>query len=779
MALLTGDAVPRLYDFALNGVGYLVAWELDRELLSPWKAAYLETAVDMRVEKRDVASEEMSENKLDYSFWKSQRDWTDGAGQDRFDAPKSSHNAFSQSRGMNVTVPGQATILPSTSLLVALPNVDPVPQKMVATDQAVFAAAAQPNLKKFSATDASDVSNVSTGTETAQPVFDMATDGGQVYVALGADGTHVLQSPFNTQLESFDTTTGWSVTSGSATITSDTTGQKEGAGALSIRFPSNPATIAKTEGPWDFTTADQVSFWYTCAAGANYQIRLVTSPGNYYFRTLSSSLPLGWTNDVSAKSAWTAVGSPNWASIATVNIVANSATNIEFDDLRSLQSGSSFSHFSDWDCRVLGWAKDRLYGGGIKTGSTWRFFEVGSLATSTEWLALPASWTITCIGELGGFVYFAATRGNRGLIYAFDGTNPPFAAAPLPLGDIPLSLTPFLGAGFLVGCRRVNTATTSGQGVLYRAFPLATGHLTLERVLTVGTQGDGKDYGIRCGFAASDMVRYGWSYAGPPDTLTNPQVDTTTTGLGVYNPQTGGYSRWKHAVAQGVVMSACLFKGLEYFTIDGQGVYGESNSGALVADPFLIGSLMDWNIDALKLLLNAQVGFKSLPAGGSVIVDYSTDEGTTWSSLITDTTAGDKKTGAPIRVTAQDAQYRVRVTPGSGNANVTLKKAGISAIYGEKPRRDYKIAVKAYSQMSLKNGTPHPQSGPGLPHAVVSGIQALHDSQTIVQFQPIGYGEEHTDVVDVRVASLETHRTWVEGSGWSINCKIELLEVPA
>lgn len=76
-------------------------------------AAYIETATDIVVEKSDTTVDSMSENKVDKLYWESERSWHAGAGQRRYSDPKTSDpNAFLLSQGVDVRVPGQATLVP-------------------------------------------------------------------------------------------------------------------------------------------------------------------------------------------------------------------------------------------------------------------------------------------------------------------------------------------------------------------------------------------------------------------------------------------------------------------------------------------------------------------------------------------------------------------------------------------------------------------------------------------------------------------------------------------
>jgi hypothetical protein len=982
MPTLTKNELPGLYDCGLNGVGLLLAWEVDKELLSPWKTAYIVEADDILVEKRDNLVEEMSENKLDRYYWRSQRSWDYGAGQLRFEVNLPgflSNRAFLDSQGLDVfTNPGQASLLPSTSKILALTNQGPLaPQLMVATDQFVYVAAGQPNLQRFSSLTAADTVAVSTATETAQNVLGIATDGSTVYVALGPDGVHRGTGPILTQIDNFDTITGWSGPAG-VTFAADSVDFKEGTASLQVSNTNTSGTnvATKTIAATDMSNVNQFIIWvksnFAVAAGLA-RLRLQTSAGNYFERQLPALAAGVWLQDTSVRlTDWVATGAPNWASITaealvapntaaqfrdsrtattsgfatsitvlvpplvqngdlmvmavssrkgsqplqvpgavtgwtiqgtqingdevlqiytrtasaeptsytintsnsqysvaaisayfnhggfdfistagtsaastsvTVSVSTSSANELvlgvftntlasmniptvetlhgsgattapssmaygdeilaspgsisrtasftssgnwigylvgikpgtsaeimHYDDWER-NTGSAFSHFSDPDYRVLGWAKDRLYGAGIKTGTQWAFREVGSGATSKEWLALPDGYQVTDIQELGPYVYFTANRNTVSKIYAFDGTNTPFICLTMPPGENAVKLQPFLGAGCLIGARRVGSISPSfGLGVLYRAFPQGSGHLTAERVTTFGAD-DGKDYAPQAGSAYLDVAYIGRNFPAP-----------NRTGLTAYFPATGGFARHVEASnATGVVVGAVMFKNHKMFTIDGQGVWSESSTGVLEPTGFVLSSVMDWNIDSNKILMKGELATMPLPAGSTATLEYTPDQGKTFTTVgVQSATAGILVSAPIVNVQVQIAQTRATITPDTTTlVSPILKKAGLAALYGLKPRRLYKMAIKAYSYMTLKNGTDHPNSGPGLSVSIESFLQGLRDNQTVVQFQPPGWGEEQTsDIPQVRIGQMKVHRNWTQQSGWSNICLVELFEVP-
>lgn len=100
-------------------------------------------------------------------------------------------------------------------------------------------------------------------------------------------------------------------------------------------------------------------------------------------------------------------------------------------------------------------------------------------------------------------------------------------------------------------------------------------------------------------------------------------------------------------------------------------------------------------------------------------------------------------------------------------------------MYGSKPRRDYKVAIKAHEYGLLNNGVPDPRCGPSFGHQILTSLETLRNTQTVVQFQPVGYGEEHTDVVNVRIGAINMNRQFLPAAGWAVTVLIELIEMPS
>lgn len=771
MTTLAEDAF-RNFDAAIDGVGLHIAWDSDE---NPYRL----NAPDFRLERTDIG-DELSENKLDDLYWGSQRSWHHGAGQDRLNMPQvSDPYRYLSSRHLDVTEPGKLTVLPSSTrrlstLTNSLPN---APLRARPTDDFVYVAAAQPNLKRFSLLDASDAADVSTGTETSQSVRDFATDGRSLYIALGPDGTHRLLPPSDTQIDAMDSATGWTGTA----PTADTGIKQEGAASLKLTTASAQVTAAKTISAIDLSGANLISIRArathdsdSAAVSALLEIRLGTDASNYFYYSwqFGGDVRDVWFALTQARSAFSTQGAPNWASITYIAIsvfTTTGATNMSgwFDDFR-YQTGNAGLHFSDHDSRVLTWAKDRLYGGGLKSGSStvWEFFEIapdsGTASTNfTVNYTLPDGWEITSIAALGQFVYFAAARKNRGAIFAWDGeTRTAFVAREIPHGYVPTHLGPFSGVAMLIGLREVSSVSTDGgRGVTWRGFQTPSGSLETEAIETFGAD-DGKDYSVRCSMEYRDLVYFGRSF-----------TEAGSAGIGFYNPTTGAYGDHLHthtagsgAPQTGRVLDVFVFRGRRIFVIDGMGLWIESTTHASNPRPAeLISSKIDLNVAANKGWLVGEVVWGgTINPGEAVEVKYSIDGGVTWVNLIseTDSTINRKRvalTTASSGVSAPSIQFKVKLVTVTGT-NLEIHEVGLAGWPATKPKATHTLLIRAFPDEQQRSGVHIHDRSDGWD--LLKKFRDLRDAASAVEYQPPWWLLDTAQTLTVRVSSVDTVGPW-------------------
>lgn len=1014
MATLRLDELAR-YDAALDGIGLIIQWE--------WDHPYRLQAPDLIIERQDVDIE-LTENKLDTLVWGSNRSWHQGAGQRRLDVPEvSSAFRYFRSEGIDISEPGEAKLLPRTVKFLTLTNLLPdEPLVLVSNDAFVYIAAGNVVKRGTDILAGADFVDVPSGVAGTQKIKDIETDGTKVFIAVEGEGIHsnpgTVIAGGSFQLESFNTTTGWTGNPTFAAITND---KQEGTASLQLLTVATdpPFTGAKTLGgaPHNLSNATQIRFWVETTenerVAGELKMRLITSAGNYFERSLPALDPFTWIQDVTARTNWTSVGTPDWGNINSIELespayeipfrgstsnavgdaengvsqltltrppeakvgdtmvasvvvssssvsltgptgwnllredlntngairlvtywrvvqsgdsswnwivdgyvprlagmimaygvitdllgstpsstgatlhdsngpivipevnmdqsrgarlvavaavnAANERTNgmgfinaslterenaitstvlegassdtaivgadefidvigltgtrsadtvsptssncggvgftvpcVDFagqmftlrpfatdsrwDDLGYSNPDDAFSSFATHDTRVLGWAKQRIYAAGLKSGSStqWEFFEVAANGTESVIYIIEDGWQVTDIKELGQMVYFTASRGDRGVIFAYDGENAPFVALRFDPGQIPILIIPFAGSGCLIGVRKVVSSTTAGPGLLYRAFPTASGHLQADIIEEFG-EDDGKAYAPRTGFAYADAVYFGLNYGG------GTEFAGGGSALGTYLPFRG-FGGWAHHIANaqaGVVVGSGIFRGKRLYTIDGQGAYAEHRDGLLVDSGFIISSEIDANLDVNKLWLRQETGFEPLVAGTKVSHEFSTDDGATFTGVVEETVANVTILQTPRNVKSPRIQYKVNLfsDPTTNLLTPILHKSGIGGWPAARPLATHILTIRAFPGKEDRAGARTMSRPQG--YELLNDLVTRRDAGDVLDYQPPWYHFSQK-VLKVRIAGIETVGPWgvggKEGQGGFI--QLILKEVP-
>jgi hypothetical protein len=675
LVTLTDNSLPTLYDCALAGVGYRVAWEIAK-LLHFKHGPYLEIAHDIVVEKTDFNVEEMTENKLDLLYWQSQRSWHNGAGQIRFNVPKSSDPyAYLSSFNVDVRVPGQAFLLP-------------------------------------------DVASLSISGSSLGPYSKLCVGGGFLYQEdTGGNSWNRITVP--------------ATDSGSATSTSVTAG---------------------TGGVVE-CCSDGQNAYFADPNAVTPQIRQLTP-----------------TSAVAATFSSTAFGTGTAAV----------------------------------DARSMAWVKQRLVFAGVQSGTfgttaaVWRIAQVASTGgTASEIALLPAGYSVPRFGivELAGFVLIAAVSDHQSVIYAWDQFTSPYVVAELPEGDQITSMESFLGTEVCIGCRRLKSSAGVGSGVLYVGAATGAGQLVLSEVVELTDKG--QPYPIGFPTDANDYAIVGMASRGKYT-----YFSWQPFGLGVYDHANQAYSRYignlnptgtppQTGVEIGDVV--VVKRRLVFSRTSDHRSYLEYINKR-VASGQIVGSVMDWNIDKAKTVNQFEFGMLPLPAGTSISMDYSTDNAATWTNVLADTTTGDtlasttSTVSTQFQVNAQAINYRITMNS-DGTATLTprLKKAGFGAWYGSKPKKEWTVAIDVSDRLTNKNGSPFRLIGgstaitgpnPQLWDLILANIRTLRDNQTIVSWQPPGYGDTHNEVWVVQVRGFDTYRWYEPQSGFGGIIMLSLKEAP-
>lgn len=424
---------------------------------------------------------------------------------------------------------------------------------------------------------------------------------------------------------------------------------------------------------------------------------------------------------------------------------------------KSAAGGAGAEFGTNIKATVLEWAKDQLFAAGPHYSSPRHsLFTINSSGTPTEIYKFPVNLKVVQMCELGPLLYIAvqSTVSYKSWIYAYDGTNAPFIALPMPDGDMITSMTPFLGAGMLIGAVRQRD-TGAQPGVVYIGFPQGQGHIVLlqREIVVVGdTDSTVRTYTMARGVSWGKAVYFPWPYA-------TTDLNGTESGIGVYYPEFASYGRHLHAASQtNLIGGIARWKGRMFFTVQGSGLYAEQTT--YLSSGNVISSVIDLNNDVLKLWFKGDAGFDPLPANTSVQLEYSTDNGTTWTSLGTvSTLAATLLEGNPY-VQTKRIQYRLTLASSSGNANtpvVTTSRIGGWPISAVKP--EHILVIRAYPRFEFRTGQQIHNTKRGWD--LFDQLAAKRANGTVCDYQP-PWWRHSNQTLKVRVSTLSV----LHGLSW-------------
>lgn len=456
------------------------------------------------------------------------------------------------------------------------------------------------------------------------------------------------------------------------------------------------------------------------------------------------------------------------------------------------------------DVGCVAFVKGRLVAAGPIAGDAtgrWRFWQAATDPTpSTEVIVFPEGFTVPRHGivEIAGFVLIAAVSSHYSVIYAWDGSTTPYVACYLPEGDQVMCLSSYLGVEVTIGVRRLkSTGTNIGNGVLFVGQATAAGQLALSEVMEIGDGSvvipldqnnptgatDTNDYAIRCLASRGRYTYFNWGKA---------------LAVGVYDHANQSFSRANTMSGVGSTLTDIAVCQRRIAANVSNGIASElwvENISKMASTGTIVGSLMDWNIDKLKSVAQAQFGTLPLPVGTSVTMDYSLDNNQTFTNILTMNTTGATMVQTTNTLTNQFLQtvpvisYRINLNSDVATRQLSpiLKKVGFGAWYGEKPKKTWSVAVDIGDGQTLKNsapfvligGTPVMQGdSPSLWQLILNNIRSLWASQAVVSWQPPGYGDTHNDIFVVQVRGYTAYRWYESAAGFGGIVFVELKEAP-
>ncbi len=369
------------------------------------------------------------------------------------------------------------------------------------------------------------------------------------------------------------------------------------------------------------------------------------------------------------------------------------------------------------------WAAGRICAAVATTGTTPNRFttlnDSGAEERTNGHLTLPAGTTITLGGETAGHVYFGASSGNTGSVYAWplgldssSNFHTPFEALELPAGLAPTAVA--VGGG-MVWVRAYRTeGTNQGQAVILRCVPDQSGALVATTLVEIAPTGTTADHSVGGFSTHGDLVFFGWK------TMSN-----SNAGVGAVDLVSGGWAKWLEAGADGDVTTIDVWQGHPVFAVVGQGVYRE-NPSAYVSSGELVTSIADGGSVLDKLWDDVVMVCSPLPSGSSITVSHSLDNYASWTSIGAIDTAGTTTRTLPLNKEAKTSALKL-VLARTGSSAPTLSLA--QTRYHPLGLADtiVQFVVDCGDQLAGLNGAPLPENGVG------SGARRARTLEALVQ----------------------------------------------
>lgn len=430
----------------------------------------------------------------------------------------------------------------------------------------------------------------------------------------------------------------------------------------------------------------------------------------------------------------------------TATDLASDGTNWYATDGASIRRNNTAADPAvDWstvDVTEIEWVGDRLCGIDSATGPNFTSFSSAGVEENVGGIQTFAGATLRGITGGDGFAWFGVNYTQTGHIRAWElggAVGSTTIALTLPEGEMVDNLYFYLGNVF------VASRTEADWVKIYRCV-VTEGRLTPQFIVEYDTTVFPT---TKISFAGNDrFVAFTW-----PGHM---QRDGTS-GIAVYDLESGGYARW-YAVGgtgggfgtgvQSVVRWADDF-GVGITSATTGGFYGK-DSTPTNAIGFVETSVSDLASNVVKVLSNVSLTTK--PLTGSVDVEYSTNTNGTFIDVGTMSGAGVTTVSFDAdNVTASSFGFRLTLTP-SGSAGPIVKL--LAAKTHPLGLRDQLVVVPVdcLDERNGLNGQLIPESGPGYGRAQARTLESL--TGRIVRFQDVDWPDEPSADFEVQAVEL-------------------------
>lgn len=424
---------------------------------------------------------------------------------------------------------------------------------------------------------------------------------------------------------------------------------------------------------------------------------------------------------------------------------------------------------------VIRAAKHRLYAFGTPSGGPPGLYEIPTEGTAGAVvpvlkLTLPAGVAAADIKEAGGLVLFGITGGfsiGPATLYAYDGTNAPYAAAVFERGEDLLFIHPVLGGSQVMIFTRRQRASGEVRNVVYVATVQGT---TLSAIQLVYEYSD--DYNNGAIFEATNIGQHVF-FGGQVDTLQG-----TGVGVDAYNYVQGSVA---HHLQPPTVDSTHVRAITQY---QGRLVFFQNQSGAMKVltesntDYVTVGELttsaIDLNVDAPKQWTVIEAGCLPLKPGQKIEVYWSADDPSAADYRLAGTlTPGLTNQSFPLGVISRQLTLKAKLY-GTSTTTPTLVKLGVAAQMARLPKLSHNMKIRAYSRMERLDRAPFERSGrETYIHDLAAHMEAMRHTGRAVWLQsPLSRQDGHADLVKIGQVLKRMFNNPAQGVGGEISVEL-------
>lgn len=373
--------------------------------------------------------------------------------------------------------------------------------------------------------------------------------------------------------------------------------------------------------------------------------------------------------------------------------------------------------------RSLAWANRLIYA--VDAGN---FYSIIPAGTATTQFTPPSGWTFQDVtakrgGAIDAPVILLATAGNRSATWYWDGAGIHDYVA-LPTGFVGMRLIAYLGLIFIYGYR-LNPDSSASPCAYY---------IQNDNLGFLGYFGNLQSNGNPTANGVTSAANYD---VDAYDNFVYFAVSTNNQEVWRYDIANGGITRYHRTLTgtANTITGLAIYQNGPWVSILGSGLYNTTQTYVTTAtlDTSDLNLGQPW---ATNLWVTLEIVHSSIAAGEGIKVDYSVDQGATYTTILTETTIGTTRSSQTMSSSSSSVKspyIRLRFTLTSGTGQATAPYLFSFALKAE-PLDPGGIAIEADlacpDQMTMPNMEPDWQGMSGAER--IQNIIDLFNNQSIV-----------------------------------------------